>query len=210
MRCWSGDTDLRERLARKPQGRPPISPARCRAAWPWGAAARGILLAGAHRPVGRGAAGSPACSLMPAVDPLTGQPRRIGAGAGPPQPVARPVAPDGRSGRRALVDEPSACWPATAASSGPRAIVPNWTPYRTLRDDSRRVVADLEGAATVELAIRRAVQGQAQRRPGLFPGDVPATKAAEGLLRAGPDSPFIHRQTLAGAGPFHHRRTVGA
>ncbi|RZJ17334.1 MAG: DNA mismatch repair protein MutS [Brevundimonas sp.] len=64
---------------------------------------------------------------------------------------------------------------------------------RTLRDDSRRVVADLEARAVAESGVPFKVRHNAVL--GYFLEA--SAKAAEGLLRAGPDSPFIHRQTLA-------------
>ncbi|WP_447911308.1 DNA mismatch repair protein MutS [Brevundimonas bullata] len=64
---------------------------------------------------------------------------------------------------------------------------------RTLRDDSRRVVADLEARAVAESGVAFKVRHNAVL--GYFLEA--SAKAAEGLLRAGPDSPFIHRQTLA-------------
>ncbi|WEK57680.1 MAG: DNA mismatch repair protein MutS [Candidatus Brevundimonas phytovorans] len=64
---------------------------------------------------------------------------------------------------------------------------------RTLRDDSRRVVADLEARAVAESGVAFKVRHNAVL--GYFLEA--SAKAAENLLRAGPDSPFIHRQTLA-------------
>jgi len=64
---------------------------------------------------------------------------------------------------------------------------------RTLRDDSRRVVADLEARAVAESGVVFKVRHNAVL--GYFLEA--SAKAAESLLRAGPDSPFIHRQTLA-------------
>ncbi|WP_333612116.1 DNA mismatch repair protein MutS [Brevundimonas bullata] len=64
---------------------------------------------------------------------------------------------------------------------------------RTLRDDSRRVVADLEARAVAESGVAFKVRHNAVL--GYFLEA--SAKAAEGLLRAGPDSRFIHRQTLA-------------
>lgn len=64
---------------------------------------------------------------------------------------------------------------------------------RTLRDDSRRVVADLEARAVAESGVPFKVRHNAVL--GYFLEA--SAKAAEGLLRAGPDSAFIHRQTLA-------------
>ncbi|WP_297799899.1 DNA mismatch repair protein MutS [uncultured Brevundimonas sp.] len=64
---------------------------------------------------------------------------------------------------------------------------------RALRDDSRRVIAELEARAIEESGVAFKVRHNAVL--GYF---LEATaKAAEPLMRAGPDSPFIHRQTLA-------------
>ena len=70
---------------------------------------------------------------------------------------------------------------------------PELDAVRTLRDDSRRVVADLEARAVAESGVAFKVRHNAVL--GYFLEA--SAKAAEGLLRAGPDSPFIHRQTLA-------------
>lgn len=64
---------------------------------------------------------------------------------------------------------------------------------RQLRDDSRRVVADLEARAVARSGVPFKVKHNAVL--GYF---LEATaKAAEPLLRPSEDSPFIHRQTLA-------------
>jgi DNA mismatch repair protein MutS len=64
---------------------------------------------------------------------------------------------------------------------------------RTLRDDSRRVVADLEARAVAESGVPFKVRHNAVL--GYFLET--SAKAAEPLLRPTGDSPFIHRQTLA-------------
>ena len=64
---------------------------------------------------------------------------------------------------------------------------------RTLRDDSRRVVADLEARAVADSGVPFKVRHNAVL--GYFLETT--AKHAEPLFRAGPDSPFIHRQTLA-------------
>ena len=64
---------------------------------------------------------------------------------------------------------------------------------RALRDDSRRVIAELEARAVTESGVAFKVRHNAVL--GYFLEA--SAKAAEPLLRAGPDSAFIHRQTLA-------------
>ncbi|MBN9465090.1 DNA mismatch repair protein MutS [Brevundimonas sp.] len=124
------------------------------------------------------------------VDPLTGQPRRIALA------LDRLTLSADLSGLKAdlidgLVDEPS----HLARDGG--FVRPDYRPEldaaRTLRDDSRRVVADLEARAVAESGVPFKVKHNAVL--GYFLET--SAKAAEGLLRAGPDSPFIHRQTLA-------------
>ena len=124
------------------------------------------------------------------VDPLTGRPRRIAVALdrlGLSPDLSRLMADliDG------LVDEPS----HLARDGG--FVRPDYRPEldaaRTLRDDSRRVVADLEARAVAESGVPFKVKHNAVL--GYFLET--SAKAAEGLLRAGPDSPFIHRQTLA-------------
>lgn len=90
-----------------------------------------------------------------------------------------------------LVDEP----PHLARDGG--FVVPGHRPEldaaRTLRDDSRRVVADLEARAVADSGVPFKVRHNAVL--GYFLETT--AKHAEPLFRAGPDSPFIHRQTLA-------------
>ena len=124
------------------------------------------------------------------VDPLTGQPRRIALA------LDRLTLSADLSRLKAdlidgLVDEPS----HLARDGG--FVRPDYRPEldaaRTLRDDSRRVVADLEARAVAEAGVPFKVKHNAVL--GYFLET--SAKSAEALLRAGPDSPFIHRQTLA-------------
>ena len=64
---------------------------------------------------------------------------------------------------------------------------------RALRDDSRRVVAELEARAVAESGVAFKVRHNAVL--GYFLEA--SAKAAEPLLRPAAESPFIHRQTLA-------------
>jgi DNA mismatch repair protein MutS len=64
---------------------------------------------------------------------------------------------------------------------------------RALRDDSRRVVAELEARAVAESGVPFKIRHNAVL--GYFLET--SAKAAEPLLRPTGDSPFIHRQTLA-------------
>jgi DNA mismatch repair protein MutS len=124
------------------------------------------------------------------VDPLTCQPRRIALALD-----RLTLSPDlGRMRvdlAEGLVEEPS----HLTRDGG--FVRPDYRPEldaaRTLRDDSRRVVADLEARAVTESGVAFKVKHNAVL--GYFLET--SAKAAEGLLRAGPDSPFIHRQTLA-------------
>ena len=124
------------------------------------------------------------------VDPLTGQPRRIASALDrlTLSPDVSRLKADLIDG---LVDEPS----HLARDGG--YVRPDYRPEldaaRTLRDDSRRVVADLEARAVAESGVPFKIKHNAVL--GYFLET--SAKAAEALLRAGPDSPFIHRQTLA-------------
>lgn len=124
------------------------------------------------------------------VDPLTGQPRRIASALDrlTLSPDVSRLKADLIDG---LVDEPS----HLARDGG--YVRPDYRPEldaaRTLRDDSRRVVADLEARAVAESGVPFKIKHNAVL--GYFLET--SAKAAESLLRAGPDSPFIHRQTLA-------------
>ena len=124
------------------------------------------------------------------VDPLTGQPRRIALALD-----RLTLSPDLARLRvdlvEGLVEEPS----HLARDGG--FVRPDYRPEldaaRTLRDDSRKVIAELEARAAAEAGVAFKVKHNAVL--GYFLET--SAKAAEGLLRAGPDSPFIHRQTLA-------------
>ncbi len=124
------------------------------------------------------------------MDPLTGRPRRIALALDrlTLSPEVSRLMVDLTEG---LVEEPS----HLARDGG--FVRPDYRPdldaARTLRDDSRRVVADLEARAVAESGVPFKVKHNAVL--GYFLET--SAKAAEGLLRAGPDSPFIHRQTLA-------------
>lgn len=124
------------------------------------------------------------------MDPLTGRPRRIALALDrlTLSPEVSRLMVDLAEG---LVEEPS----HLARDGG--FVRPDYRPdldaARTLRDDSRRVVADLEARAVAESGVPFKVKHNAVL--GYFLET--SAKAAEGLLRAGPDSPFIHRQTLA-------------
>lgn len=124
------------------------------------------------------------------VDPMTGQPRRIASALDrlTLSPDVSRLKADLIDG---LVDEPS----HLARDGG--YVRPDYRPEldaaRTLRDDSRRVVADLEARAVAESGAPLKIKHNAVL--GYFLET--SAKAAESLLRAGPDSPFIHRQTLA-------------
>ncbi|MBB5745020.1 DNA mismatch repair protein MutS [Brevundimonas variabilis] len=90
-----------------------------------------------------------------------------------------------------LVDEP----PHLARDGG--FVRPGFRPELDealrLRDDSRRVVADLEARAVRESGVPFKIKHNAVL--GYFLETT--AKHAEPLFRVGPESPFIHRQTLA-------------
>lgn len=126
----------------------------------------------------------------PTVDPLTGPPPRV-AGC-----IDRlTLTPDlGRllvALAEGLVAEP----PHLARDGG--FVNPDFRPEldeaRRLRDDSRRVVADLEARAVAESGVALKIKHNAVL--GYFLET--SAKAAEPLLRPSGESPFIHRQTLA-------------
>ena len=126
----------------------------------------------------------------PARDPLTGPPARIVAALD-----RLTLSPD--LGRllvdlaEGLVAEP----PHLARDGG--FVSPGYRPEleeaRRLRDDSRRVVADLEARAVAEAGVPFKIRHNAVL--GYFLET--SAKAAEPLLRPSGESPFIHRQTLA-------------
>ncbi|HYC97237.1 DNA mismatch repair protein MutS [Brevundimonas sp.] len=126
----------------------------------------------------------------PERDPLTGPPSRL---AGCLDRLA--LSPE--TGRllvdlvEGLVPEP----PHLARDGG--FVNPGFRPEldeaRALRDDSRRVVADLEARAVAASGVPFKIRHNAVL--GYFLET--SAKAAEPLLRPTGDSPFIHRQTLA-------------
>jgi len=130
-------------------------------------------------------------SLFPPVaDPLTGPPPRIAACIDRMtlSPDLGRLLVDLASG---LVAEP----PHLARDGG--FVNPDFRPEldeaRRLRDDSRRVVADLEARAVAESGVAFKIKHNAVL--GYFLET--SAKAAEPLLRPTGESPFIHRQTLA-------------
>jgi DNA mismatch repair protein MutS len=123
-------------------------------------------------------------------DPLTGPPQRITACLDrlTLSPELSRLMLDLAEG---LSDEP----PHLARDGG--FVNPGFRPEldaaRALRDDSRRVVADLEARAVAESGVPFKIRHNAVL--GYFLETT--AKHAEPLFRAGPESPFIHRQTLA-------------
>ncbi|MFN3930372.1 MAG: DNA mismatch repair protein MutS [Brevundimonas sp.] len=126
----------------------------------------------------------------PERDPLTGPPARL-------VDCLDRLALSPETGRllvdlaEGLVAEP----PHLARDGG--FVAPGYRPEleeaRRLRDDSRRVVADLEARAVAESGVAFKIRHNAVL--GYFLEA--SAKAAEPLLRPTGDSPFIHRQTLA-------------
>ncbi|MDY6923918.1 MAG: DNA mismatch repair protein MutS [Pseudomonadota bacterium] len=126
----------------------------------------------------------------PERDPLTGPPARL-------VDCLDRLALSPETGRllvdlhEGLVAEP----PHLARDGG--FVAPGYRPEleeaRRLRDDSRRVVADLEARAIAESGVAFKIRHNAVL--GYFLEA--SAKAAEPLLRPTGDSPFIHRQTLA-------------
>ena len=123
-------------------------------------------------------------------DPLTGPTARIGACLDrlTLSPDAARLMLDLADG---LIEEP----PHLARDGG--FVRPGFRPEldasRALRDDSRRVVADLEARAVQESGVPFKIKHNAVL--GYFLETT--AKHAEPLFRAGPESLFIHRQTLA-------------
>ncbi|MFJ6025484.1 DNA mismatch repair protein MutS [Brevundimonas sp. NPDC092305] len=126
----------------------------------------------------------------PSPDPLTGPPARIAACLDrlTLTPELGRLLVDLAEG---LVAEP----PHLARDGG--FVNPDFRPEldeaRRLRDDSRRVVADLEARAVAESGVAFKVRHNAVL--GYFLET--SAKAAEPLMRPTGESPFIHRQTLA-------------
>ncbi|WP_420478443.1 DNA mismatch repair protein MutS [Brevundimonas sp. FT23028] len=135
-------------------------------------------------------AGGIAGLFPPVADPLTGPPPHIAACID-----RMTLSPD--LGRlladlaAGLTAEP----PHLARDGG--FVNPDFRPEldeaRRLRDDSRRVVADLEARAVAESGVAFKIKHNAVL--GYFLET--SAKAAEPLLRPSEESPFIHRQTLA-------------
>ncbi|MDP3404557.1 MAG: DNA mismatch repair protein MutS [Brevundimonas sp.] len=125
-----------------------------------------------------------------ASDPLAGPPVRIVEGLG-----ALALSPDLAGLKQALMEGLAAEPPHLARDGG--FVQPGFRAEldaaRTLRDDSRRVVADLEARAVADSGVPFKVRHNAVL--GYFLETT--AKHAEPLFRAGPESPFIHRQTLA-------------
>ena len=123
-------------------------------------------------------------------DPLTGPPARI-TGCLERLTLSPEVARLRLDLAEGLVEEP----PHLARDGG--FVRPGHRPEldaaRTLRDDSRRVVADLEARAVAEAGVPFKVRHNAVL--GYFLETT--ARHAEPLFRAGPESPFIHRQTMA-------------
>ena len=122
--------------------------------------------------------------------------------AAPPQGIERRIAGLGAHGEtverltRALAPE----LPVNARDGG--FIAPGYAPQvdelRTLRDESRRLIANLQGRYAEETAIQ-ALKVRHNNVLGYFI-EVPARQADR--MPAGPDSLFIHRQTMASAVRF--------
>ncbi|WP_298127906.1 DNA mismatch repair protein MutS [Brevundimonas sp.] len=121
--------------------------------------------------------------------------------AGPPRDLANALidltlTPE-LGGLLAELDEGLSAEPPHLARDG-GLVRPGFRPEldatRSLRDDARKVIADLEARASAEAGVTFKVRHNAVL--GYFL-ETTAQKA-EALLRRGPESPFIHRQTLAG------------
>ena len=123
-------------------------------------------------------------------DPLTDPPARI-AGCLDRLSLSPDVTRLKLELAKGLVEEP----PHLARDGG--FVKPGFRPELdaalTLRDDSRRVVADLEARAVADSGVPFKVRHNAVL--GYFLETT--ARHAEPLFRAGPESPYIHRQTLA-------------
>src|SRR5690606_15277206 len=125
-----------------------------------------------------------------APDPLTGPPAEIEdrLAALAPTPATGALLAELQEG---LADDP----PHLARDGG--FVRPGWRPeleaLRALRDDSRKVIVDLEQRAQAQSGVAFKVKHNAVL--GYFLET--SAKNAEALLRPQSDSPFIHRQTLA-------------
>ncbi|KQS57331.1 DNA mismatch repair protein MutS [Brevundimonas sp. Leaf363] len=128
--------------------------------------------------------------LFVANDPLVGPPRLIGRALD-----RLALSPDLGALHQSLAEGLAAEVPHLARDGG--FVAPGCRPEldaaRTLRDDSRKVVAELEARACAQSGVALKVRHNAVL--GYFLET--SAKAAEPLMAAGPDSPFIHRQTLA-------------
>ena len=137
------------------------------------------------------------------VDPpdRSAAPHRLGAG--PPDPVARRLAAEGRSDRRPGGRAvPSGarrrlCAPRLSPRTGRRPHPSRRQPPRRRRSGGPR-----------RRRVRRAVQDQAQRRPGLFPRNQRQGRRSLTPRRA--RQPLHPSPDPGQPGPFHHCRTVGA
>ena len=139
---------------------------------------------------GLSAAEAVAALFPPARDPLTGPPARVTA-------CLDRLAPTPETGRLLaelsdglVADPPHLSRDGGFVNAGHR---PELDEARALRDDSRRVVAELEARAVAQSGVPFKVRHNAVL--GYFLET--SAKAAEPLLRPAAESPFIHRQTLA-------------
>ena len=139
---------------------------------------------------GLSAAEAVAALFPPARDPLTGPPARLAA-------CLDRLALTADTGRLLaelsdglVADPPHLARDGGFVNAGHR---PELDEARALRDDSRRVVAELEARAVAQSGVPFKVRHNAVL--GYFLETT--AKAAEPLLRPAAESPFIHRQTLA-------------
>ena len=92
---------------------------------------------------------------------------------------------------------PTTCrWSSATAASCARARLPPSTKRGALRDESRRVIADMQAAYAEETGVK-----QLKIKHNNFLGYYIETPQAQGeaLLKAPLNARFIHRQTMAGA-----------